>query len=47
MNDKSETIINNNSDTKKVKRRIVDWLFKYAKDEEVYEIAKFYNIKIN
>jgi len=30
---------------KKVKRRIVDWLFKYAHDEEVYEIAKLFNIK--
>jgi len=30
---------------KKVKRRIVDWLFKTAYDEEVYEIAIAYNIK--
>jgi hypothetical protein len=40
--------LTNNKDCetiKKIKRRIVDWLFKYANDEEVYEIAKFYNIK--
>ena len=39
--------INNKSDAKKVKRRIIDWLHKYAHDEEIYEIAKFYNIKTN
>ena len=32
-------------DIKKIKRRIVDWLFKYAKDEETYEIAFMFNIK--
>lgn len=31
---------------KRVKRKIVDWLFKFAHDEEVYEIISSYNIKI-
>ena len=30
---------------KKIKRRIVDWIFKTAKDEELYEIAWSHNIK--
>ena len=38
-------IIEQKVDVKKIKRRIVDWLFKTAYDEEIYEIAKFYNIK--
>ena len=37
----------NRDDVKKIKRRIIDWLHKYAHDEEVYEIARFYRIKIN
>ena len=38
---------NTTVDIKKVKRRIVDWIFKYAHDEEIYEIAELYNIKTN
>lgn len=37
----------NNKDfnVKKIKRRIVDWMFKYAHDEEIYKIAHMFNIK--
>jgi len=32
---------------KRVKRKLIEWLWKFAQDEEVYEIVKFYNIKID
>lgn len=34
-------------DIRKIKRRINHWIFNYAHDEEIYEIAAFYNIKTN
>ena len=36
---------NDTVDVIKVKRRIIDWLHKTAKDEEIYEIAWSHNIK--
>ena len=38
-------ISNATVDVIKVKRRIIDWLHKTAKDEEIYEIAWAHNIK--
>lgn len=43
-----DNVTNSNEDDvdiKKIKRRIVDWLFKTAYDEEIYEIANMFNIK--
>lgn len=42
---KSLTLKEDPDNIKKIKRRIKDWLDKYAKDEEVYEIAWSHNIK--
>lgn len=39
------TIKEDPDNIKKIKRRIKDWLDKYASDEEIYEIAWSHNIK--
>lgn len=45
----SDNVTNSNNeddvDIKKIKRRINDWMFKTAHDEEIYEIAHMFNIK--
>ena len=35
------------ADITKVKRRLVNWIWTEAHDEEIYEIAGAHNIKIN